>query len=175
MCGLISSCLALALGGSNVEVELPVKTANYYVSLDLIILDILFMSLFFVPFERIFKRTDQRILRSGIKMDLCHYGLNHLLMGGLLVLISIPGLILRDLLPDFGVGESLGRLPLLFQALVILFVADFTQYWSTDPFILSLLYGSFKIHHSTTKMDWLAGSRLHIFDVLVTRSISTFL
>jgi len=35
-----------------------------------------------------------------------------------------------------------------------------------------LLWRFHRIHHSVTAMDWLAGSRLHIVDVLVTRSLS---
>jgi hypothetical protein len=59
-------------------------------SLDLIILDLLIMSLIFVPFECIFYLGRQRFLREGLATDLSHYALNDLLMGEVFVLIVWP-------------------------------------------------------------------------------------
>jgi lathosterol oxidase len=59
------------------------------------------------------------------------------------------------------------------QVLLIMFLTDLAQYWVHRAFHrVPLLWRFHRIHHSVEVMDWLAGSRLHIFDVLVTRSIS---
>lgn len=51
-------------------------------------------------------------------------------------------------------------------------VADFTQYWVHRTFhTVPWLWRFHAIHHSAEEMDWLAGSRLHLVDVIVyTRS-----
>ncbi|MDQ3232451.1 MAG: hypothetical protein M3Q07_11565, partial [Pseudobdellovibrionaceae bacterium] len=84
---VLVAAAATVLGGSAVEVQIPIQQKPIYLSLDLIILDLLFMSLLFVPLERIFYLRRQRFLREGLATDLSHYALNHLLMGGVFVLI----------------------------------------------------------------------------------------
>ena len=54
-----------------------------------------------------------------------------------------------------------------------MFLTDLTQYWVHRAFHqVPLLWRFHRVHHSVEVMDWLAGSRLHILDVLLTRSIS---
>ena len=167
------TALASVLGGSQVEVQTPIRQLPVYLSLDLIILDLFFMSLIFVPLERLAFLRRQRFLRPGLRTDLMHYGLNHLLMGGLYYLIALPGTWLNRQLPDTGISATIQSLPVLLQVVMILFVADFTQYW-VHRFLHfnQRLWQFHKIHYSSTCMDWLASSRLHIMDVIITRSIS---
>jgi sterol desaturase/sphingolipid hydroxylase (fatty acid hydroxylase superfamily) len=64
-------------------------------------------------------------------------------------------------------------LPLVVQVPVILLVADFTQYWVHRTFHAApFLWPFHAIHHSAKEMDWLAGSRLHLVDVIVTRGLT---
>jgi lathosterol oxidase len=64
-------------------------------------------------------------------------------------------------------------LPLLVQVPTLLLVADFTQYWVHRMFhAVPLLWSFHAIHHSIEEMDWLAGSRLHLVDVIVTRGLT---
>lgn len=166
-------CLSVTLGGSAVRVPETVDQAHYYLSVDLIILDLLFMSLIFVPLERAFFLRKQRFLREGLPTDLAHYGFNHLLMGGIFFLIALPGNFLRDrfLLPE--IPLYVRSLPIGVQVLAILFIADFCQYWVHRSFhTRPRLWQFHKIHHSVLTMDWLASSRLHVIDVIITRAIS---
>jgi lathosterol oxidase len=141
--------------------------------MDLIILDLFFMSLIFVPLEKLFSLRKQRTLREGLKTDLAHYGLNHLLMGGVFFLIALPGNWLRDHYGFGGIPEKVQQLPLWAQVLAILFIADFVQYWTHRIFHTKIRLWQFhKIHHSTKSMDWLASSRLHVVDVVITRALS---
>ena len=63
--------------------------------------------------------------------------------------------------------------PLPVQVLAIMLITDFAQYWIHRlSHHWSLLWRFHRVHHSVGTMDWLAGSRLHIVDILVTRSFS---
>lgn len=164
---------AILLGGSAIEVETPIKQKPLYLSLDLIVLDLLIMSAIFVPLERFFYLRRQRLLRSGIKADLGHYAFNHLLMGGVFFMVSWPGNWLHREIFSNQVPELIGKLPLWSQVLSILFIADFTQYWVHRTLhTQKRLWQFHKVHHSILQMDWLASSRLHIVDVIITRGIS---
>jgi len=50
---------------------------------------------------------------------------------------------------------------------------DFTQYWVHRAFhAVPLLWRFHAVHHSADQMDWLAGSRLHLVDIAVTRGLT---
>jgi lathosterol oxidase len=54
-------------------------------------------------------------------------------------------------------------------------VADLFQYAVHRTFhALPFLWRFHAVHHSSTALDWLAGSRLHLVDVVVTRA-TTFI
>jgi sterol desaturase/sphingolipid hydroxylase (fatty acid hydroxylase superfamily) len=170
---ILISILSTILGGSAVEVQVPIQQKPIYLSLDLIILDLLVMSALFVPLERIFYLRRQRFLREGLATDLSHYALNHLLMGGVFVLIVWPGNWIHQTIFQNRVPQLTQQMPLWLQVLSILFIADFAQYWIHRYFHTRKRWWQFhKIHHSTMKMDWLASSRLHIGDVIATRAFS---
>lgn len=165
--------VAATLGGASVPVTTPIARDKLYLSLDLIILDMMLMTMIFTPLERLFFRKRQRFLRFGLSTDLAHYTINHLLMGALLYLIVIPGNWLRQYMPDFGIDSFVRSQSIWIQTFAILFLADFCQYW-VHRFLHTnkRLWQFHKIHHSIQVMDWIAGSRLHILDILITRSIS---
>lgn len=57
-----------------------------------------------------------------------------------------------------------------FAAIVVL--ADLTQYRIHRAFhTVPALWRIHAVHHSSEVMDWLAGSRLHVIDVLATRGL----
>ncbi|WP_141735674.1 sterol desaturase family protein [Oligoflexus tunisiensis] len=173
LAAILVSALATVLGGAAVEVQVPIQQKPIYLSLDLIILDLLVMSILFVPLERIFFLRRQRFLREGLATDLSHYALNHLLMGGVFVLIVWPGNWIHEHVFQNRVPQFTQQMPLGLQVLCILFIADFAQYWIHRYFHKRPRWWQFhKIHHSTLKMDWLASSRLHIGDVIATRAFS---
>jgi sterol desaturase/sphingolipid hydroxylase (fatty acid hydroxylase superfamily) len=58
------------------------------------------------------------------------------------------------------------------QVFFVMLVADVTQYWVHRSFHrLRWAWPFHAIHHSTTDMDWLAGSRLHVVDTVLTRAL----
>ena len=84
-----------------------------------------------------------------------------------------PGNWIHQHIFDTSILGVVRQLPLWAQVLSILFIADFAQYWIHRSFHNRIRWWQFhKIHHSTQMMDWLASSRLHIMDVIVTRGFS---
>ena len=68
--------------------------------------------------------------------------------------------------------QAVRAVPLWAQFLAILLLSDLVQYWVHRAFhVVPALWRLHAVHHSSTVMDWLAGSRLHVFDVLVTRGL----
>jgi lathosterol oxidase len=65
--------------------------------------------------------------------------------------------------------------PLLLQFFEVLVVADVAEYWIHRLFhVVPWLWRFHAVHHSAESMDWIAGSRLHVVDIVVVRG-TTFL
>jgi sterol desaturase/sphingolipid hydroxylase (fatty acid hydroxylase superfamily) len=91
----------------------------------------------------------------------------------LTILTLTPALVLFDWARGGWVGGVIGSLPIVAQVPLMVLVADFTQYWVHRTFhTVPLLWRFHAIHHSAEEMDWLAGSRLHLVDVIVTRGLT---
>ena len=168
------ACVTLAalFGGHRVPVgDFPDGTP--YVGLDWFILDLLGSSLLFVFLEKLFPLYKaQPVFRREWQTDLVHFLVNHLLVG--LALVVVNYLVHRF----FGwavvpaVGAWVRQLPLWASLLLILLVADLMQYWTHRAYHeVPFLWRFHAVHHSTKVMDWLAGSRLHMLELLVTRVV----
>ncbi len=65
-----------------------------------------------------------------------------------------------------------GKSTFLRQTALIVLLADLAQYAVHRAFhAVPLLWRFHRVHHSVEQMDWLAGSRLHLVDVIVTRGL----
>ena len=63
--------------------------------------------------------------------------------------------------------------PYLLQFVELLFVADLTEYAVHRLFHrVPWRWRFHAIHHSSRTIDWLAGSRLHLVDIVLTRGLS---
>jgi lathosterol oxidase len=172
LAGLVLAGAAIALGGAWVETG-PVA-ASSHAGLDWFVLDLLVLALVFVPLERAFARVrEQRILRAGWRTDLAHFFASHLLVQVLALLTIAPAeLLLGGLVPP-GLHAVVSAWPLAIQVALAIACADFFQYWTHRAFhALPWLWRFHAIHHSSEEMDWLAGSRLHLVDVVATRAVS---
>lgn len=66
--------------------------------------------------------------------------------------------------------------PSWLQFIELLIVVDFTTYrLSRAMHEVDFFWRFHAIHHSTEEMDWLASSRLHVVEVLMTRFLATLL
>lgn len=170
------ACLLLAwlAGGPNVLLPESFHQPRFYLSLDWVLLDLLLMATLFINIELFFRlKPKQGILRHGWQVDLAHYVANHLFNGLIVVVLFVPAQTIETYLGLDGLQLAVSKLPLLLQVLLIMLVTDLAQYWVHRAFHhFPMLWRFHRIHHSVQAMDWLAGSRLHIVDVLVTRSLS---
>jgi sterol desaturase/sphingolipid hydroxylase (fatty acid hydroxylase superfamily) len=118
-----------------------------------------------VPFEKLWPRHKQRLRRPGVGVDLVYAlvrpvlgiaGLGVAVVVGVLSLAWIPGLLIR---PVVAMLPGAARLPLGF----LLF--DATTYWAHRwSHEIPYLWRFHAIHHSSERMDWVGGIRVHPFD-----------
>ncbi|HET9033269.1 MAG TPA: sterol desaturase family protein, partial [Dokdonella sp.] len=162
--------LTVALGGSRVPVgNFPDNTP--YIGLDWFILDLLGSTLIFVAIEKLLPlRKGQAVFRKEWQTDLKHFAVNHFLVG--LILLTVNFVIHHGfgwmVQHDFQLAVQ--RIWFLPQVLLCILIADLAQYWTHRAYHeVPFLWKFHSVHHSTKTMDWLAGSRQHILEVLVTR------
>jgi len=171
--GLGFTLTAALLGGSNV-VGQPATDGHAWFAVDFFVLNLLLYSAVFVPLERLFAlRAHQPVFRRHWAVDLTYFFVNSLLIEVLTVLTLKPALVLFAWARSGSVSAFVESMPLLVQVPMLVLVADFTQYWIHRTFhTVTFLWGFHAIHHSAEEMDWLAGSRLHLVDVILTRGLT---
>jgi sterol desaturase/sphingolipid hydroxylase (fatty acid hydroxylase superfamily) len=162
--------LATALGGSRVPVgNFPDHTP--YIGLDWFILDLLGSTLVFVVIEKLFplyKR--QAVFRKEWQTDLKHFAVNHFIVG--LALLTVNFLLhhLFDRLLSSRFQQHVSHLPFVPQLLLCILVADLAQYGTHRAYHeVPFLWRFHAVHHSVKTMDWLAGSRQHMLELIATR------
>ncbi len=161
---------AVALGGSSVPVG-NFADNTPYIGLDWFILDLLGSTLLFIVIEKMFPLyKGQPVFRAGMADRSETFRRQ-----------SFPGR------PDPADGEfpAQSRVRLArrqrFPAdhpphsgpaaiLLCILVADLAQYWTHRAYHeVPYLWRYHAVHHSAKTMDWLAGSRQHMFEVIFTR------
>lgn len=172
--GLGATLVASLLGGSQVAEPQAGAGGSSSLAVDFFVLNLLLYSAVFVPLERLFAlRGDQHVFRRDWRVDLSYFFFNSLLVEVLTVFTLTPALVLFDWARVEWVAQRAAHLPVPVQVMGIVLVADLTQYWVHRAFhVIPLLWPFHAIHHSSEEMDWLAGSRLHLVDVLLTRGLT---
>jgi len=162
--------LAVALGGSSVPVgDFPDNTP--YIGLDWFILDLLGSTTIFVLIEKMFPLyKGQMLFRKEWQTDMAHFIVNHFLVGLVLLIVNFAihrvfGWMVRG---DF--QQTIQHISFIPQLLLCILVADFMQYWTHRAYHeVPFLWKFHAVHHSAKTMDWLAGSRMHVLELLLTR------
>ena len=173
--GFTAMALAIAgtlLGGSTARIGTLGGTTA--VGLDWFLLNLFILALLFVPLERVLPRLpEQPIFRAGWRTDLMHFAMSHLLVQVTVVLTMLPAAVFFRWATQPWLQDAVAAQPTVLQFVQIVVVADFTQYWVHRAFHqVPALWRLHAIHHSSTTLDWLAGSRLHLVDIVVTRGLS---
>ena len=171
--GIALATAGTLLGGSGVEIAGSVEGTTT-VGLDWFLLNLFVLALLFVPLERVIPRLPtQGIFRPGWTTDLMHFAMSHLMVQVTVVLTMLPAAVFFRWATRPWLQDSIAAQPLLLQVAEIVLVADFTQYWVHRAFHrVPWLWRLHAIHHSSRTLDWLAGSRLHLIDIVVTRGLS---
>ena len=162
--------VAVALGGSRVPVgDFPDNTP--YIGLDWFILDLLGSTTIFVVLEKLFPLyKGQPIFRREWQTDLKHFAVNHFLVG--LILLTVNFLIhnVFGWLVNHDFQLAVQRIWFVPQLLLCILVADLAQYFTHRAYHeVPFLWKFHSVHHSTKTMDWLAGSRQHMLEIIATR------
>ena len=168
----ITACIcAVAFGGAQVSAKTSSQAA-LPIGLDWFVLDLLLSAILFIPLERIWAKRKQRVFRPQWSTDLTYFAMTHLLVQ---VVILVTTMLAKNHLAGiiFGPTQSLlTALPLPVQFVLAVLVADFFQYWSHRLYHnVKFLWGFHAVHHSAPHMDWLAGSRQHLLELLATRMV----
>jgi len=173
MTAILLTAVAVASGGAWVVAEDPVEQSRY-LGLDWFVLDLLVLALVFVPLERLFAlHREQKILRRGFRTDLVHFFVSHLLVQVTVLLTLAPAALFFSWAVSSKFQVAVAAQPLLLQLIEAVCLADLFQYTIHRLFhVVPWLWRFHAIHHSSQELDWLAGSRLHIVDVLITRAFS---
>lgn len=168
----------LVLCASTLGVTLPDAGAAHghaLLGLDWFVLNLLMTGMLFVPLERSFPRlTEQALFRDDWREDLLYFFISSLLVQGLTFLTLLPS---QAVLAQTGSWEILrawvGGQPILLQFVEIMFVTDLVQYWLHRAFHrVPWLWRFHAVHHSARTMDWLAGSRMHLAEIICLRGLT---
>ena len=165
--------LATLLGGSRTQSVGDLAT-GYYLGLDWFLINIALLGILFIPLERLFaKRPEQPVFRMHWREDLFYFLINSLLVQSLTYLSLTPATTLAAS-TDWGTLRAfMAAQPLWLQFLEIVVVTDLTQYWVHRVFHrVPALWRFHAVHHSAQKMDWLAGSRMHVVEIVCLRGIT---
>jgi sterol desaturase/sphingolipid hydroxylase (fatty acid hydroxylase superfamily) len=168
---ILLALVATLMGGSSAE---PVTSTPrpFSAGLDYFILELLILGLLFIPMERLWSLKKQKIFRRGWQTDLKHFFLSHAGVQLLSFATMIPVQVFFAWAVKLEFQKTVAAQPLLLQFFEILFVVDIVSYWVHRAFHRApWLWNFHAIHHSSQHMDWLAGSRSHVVDVLVNRTL----
>ena len=171
--GIAFVLIAALLGGSEVSVDREVPAGGVF-GLDWFLLNLILFSVVYVPLERLFARhPEQPVFRKDWRTDLTYFFLNSLIVQVMTLLTLRPAMVFFDWARIPGLVALVASAPLALQVVGAILVADFTQYWIHRAFhTFPALWRIHAVHHSAEAMDWLAGSRLHIADAVVTRALT---
>lgn len=171
--GMVLALLAGAAGGGQVSVPTGVPVARAYLGLDWFLLNVLLLALLFIPLERLWPLHRRTVFRPGWTTDGVYFFVSHLLVQGSTLLTLMPATVFFRWAVHPAVQGAVQALPGVVQFLLCAVVADGTEYAIHRLFHRARwLWPFHAIHHSSEAMDWLAGSRLHVVDVVLTRGIT---
>jgi lathosterol oxidase len=171
--GILLTLIAAMFGGSRVPVDGELVEGPF-LGLDWFLLNLIAFSLIFVPLELLFPhRRTQPIFRTYWKTDLAYFFVSAVFVQLTSVLTLMPAVMFFEWAVHPGLRSLVGGQPYLLQFIEILLVADLAQYWIHRLFhSVPMLWRFHAIHHSAESMDWLAGSRIHLLDIALTRGLA---
>jgi sterol desaturase/sphingolipid hydroxylase (fatty acid hydroxylase superfamily) len=163
---------AAVLGGHKVPVD-DFAQPQLYIGLDWLVLDLLGSTLVFICIEKLFPlRREQPVFRDQWQTDLQYFIVNHLGVGFVLLATNLMVHRFFGWAVQGDVQLWVQRLPLMGAVLLLMLVADLIQYGVHRALHeVPFLWRVHAVHHSITTVDWLAGSRLHIVEVLLMRTL----
>jgi sterol desaturase/sphingolipid hydroxylase (fatty acid hydroxylase superfamily) len=170
--GMALALVATLLGGGSAPLpeEVASKTG---IGFDWFLLDLLVMTVVFVPVERFWPlHADQKTFRPQWSTDALYFVATHLPAQLIAFLVLLPATAASKWLAIPKLMETVGSLPFIVQLPAAILVADLAQYAVHRAFHeIPFLWRFHAVHHSIQTMDWIAGSRSHFVDIILTRGL----
>lgn len=115
------------------------------------------------PLERAFRRHDQPVRRPGLRTDILHALLTgSLSTAGAVAAVVVWSVLLLPVTATTPLPGLFGALPGPVQAVVGFALFELLGYWAHRALHeVPVLWRFHAIHHSSTRLDWLAGVRNH--------------
>jgi sterol desaturase/sphingolipid hydroxylase (fatty acid hydroxylase superfamily) len=168
--GVSSSGLAVLLGGATVHFD-PIESTPFSLGLDWFVIALFFSAVIFIPIEKMMAVKPMSPLRPEWRTDLAYFFLSHVLVQFVLIAVTASTATVAALAAFPSVTTAVQTLPVWGQFLLAVFLADLAQALLHRAYHrIPWLWRFHSVHHSSRNMDWLAGSRVHIVETLLTRS-----
>ena len=164
---------AILMGVLKVHGSVVQKT-DWYFGLDWMLLDLLLMTIIFIPLELFFpKNKNQTKFHEEWRTDLVYFIISHLFIQVFGIISQKPAILFFGWIGLDKVHFWIQGLPFLIALVLTFVVTDLFQYWAHRIFHNHVYLWRFhSVHHSTQHMDWLAGSRTHFVDIFFTRAMA---
>jgi sterol desaturase/sphingolipid hydroxylase (fatty acid hydroxylase superfamily) len=171
--GALIAGAAILLGALSLKGR-AVESTSWHFGLDWMLLDLLLMTIIFIPIELFFPRNDQQTkFHEEWRTDLIYFVISHLFIQFFGVVTKQPAMLFFGWMGLSKVHAWIQNLPFIVALLVAFFATDLFQYWAHRIFHNHVYLWRFhSVHHSTQHMDWLAGSRTHFIDIFFTRAMT---
>lgn len=172
--GVVTVLIATLMGGSQASRRFD-EGSDIYFGLDFFLLNLILLGTIFIPLERLFRKRDQLIFRDEWREDLFYFFVSSLFVQSLAYLSLTPSLTLVEHTGwATSIRNAIASQPLLLQFVEIMFFTDLVQYWFHRAFHeVPWLWKFHAVHHSAKTMDWIAGSRMHVIEVILLRAFTT--
>ena len=169
--GVGSAAIATLLGGATIRFG-PVAQTPFSLGLDWFVLALFFSALVFIPIERLFAVRPMSPLRTEWRTDLAYFFVGHVLVQFILIAATASTTAVAAMAAFPAVQAAIQALPAWLQFLLAVFIADLSQALLHRTYHrVPWLWRFHAVHHSSRHIDWLAGSRMHLVEILLTRSI----
>ncbi|MDN5744049.1 MAG: sterol desaturase family protein [Nocardioidaceae bacterium] len=169
--GVASATLAVVAGGSDVQFD-TIGETPYSLGLDWFVLSLFFSALVFIPLEHHFARRPLPVLRPGWRTDAGYFFMSHVLIQFILITVTASTSVVVESVEIGGIRSWVGDLGFVGQFLLAVFAADVAQAVLHRGYHrIMVLWRFHAVHHSSPELDWLAGSRVHLIETIVTRSV----
>lgn len=133
-------------------------------------LSLLFLSLAFIPMERVFPaKQGQKTFRKGWVLDMCFFLGQYLLWNGLVLAAVNYFADWIDHVIPVAFRTTVQGQPVWLQAVEVIIFSDLLIYWGHRlQHRIEFLWRFHKVHHTAEHMDWLAAHREHPLDSVYT-------
>lgn len=165
--------VAILLGAFTVQGR-SVEIVTWHFGLDWMLLDLLLMTVIFIPLELFFPKNKlQTKFHEEWRTDLIYFVISHLFIQFFGIVTQKPAILFFGWIGLDKIHLWVQSMPFIAALFLAFFTTDLFQYWAHRFFHTRVYLWRFhSIHHSTQNMDWLAGSRTHFMDIFFTRAMT---